>query len=187
MVRMLTDASVVDVREDLTVVELLDRSAKRAETELSVESAARSEIEEILGRVYHRVGRAEDARLLLEDSLARKRAEVEGAELAGSILRLAEVNISLGRHQQVKSLLHEALQLQRSDSSQGSESMQIAETLSLLSYVHGMLGELEPMLALRRESLVLREKLEGFPGESTAQGLNDLCFAYKDLGEYDVV
>ncbi|MBZ0112546.1 MAG: serine/threonine-protein kinase [Thermoanaerobaculia bacterium] len=186
LVKMLTDASVAEVREDLTVAELLDRSALRAGTELSEESAARSEIEEILGRVYNRVGRAEDARLLLEDALARKRAEVGGAELADTILRLAEVHISLGNHQQVKRLLHEAIELQRGDPSQSGETAQIASTLSLLSYVHGMLGELEPMLALRRESLAIRQKLEAAPGTSTAQGLNDLCFAYKDIGDYEV-
>jgi tetratricopeptide (TPR) repeat protein len=186
LVGMLTAASVAEVRQDLTVVELLDRGARRVERELSDDSAARSDIEEILGRVYHSVGRAEDARVLFEDAVARKRTEVVGAELADSILLLAGAHISLGHHEQVKSLLHEAIQLQKSDPFQSHETMQIAQTLSLLSYVHGMLGELEPMLSLRRESLAMREKLEGSPGASTAQGLNDLCFAYKDIGDYDL-
>lgn len=186
LVSMLTDASLEDIRDDLTVVELLDQGRRRVQDELPPESEARAELEEILGRVYLSLGRPNDALTLLRDAVERRRqdAGTSSDELVDSVLDLGRVYIELGRHDDSRRWLEEGLELQCDADGGVLVTPGRAEILTLLSYVHGMLGELEPMLAMRRESLAIRESVYGPDHLETAQGLNDLCFAYKDIGEY---
>ena len=186
LVSMLTGASLTNPREDLTLVELLDKGSRRAERELPDDSATRAELEEILGRVYVSLGRSEKALAPLSSAVERrKNAGSSASELADSIVYLARAHGDLGHHQRTKELLYGALKLQRADRETLSPTMDMAESLTLLSYVHGMLGELDPMLALRHESLAIRETLYGTDHLEVALALNDLCFAYKDIGEYE--
>ncbi len=184
LVSLLTDTSFRLQGEKVSVLQLLRRGVERADQELPAESTARTEIDEILGRVYYQLGSFPQALELLDQSVAARRAYQEDpAKLATSILLLAWAHGALGHHQQAKALLHEARQHYETRTDPAGRQA-LAEVLTRLSYIHGMQGELEPMLELRQKSLTLRRQLYGDDHLEVAQALNDLCFAYRDLGQY---
>ena len=98
--------------EKITAVELLDRGAKRLETELQSQPATRAALLFTIGDVYDRVGRYDAAERLLAESidLQRQLSRRPTLELADALSTLGRVP---GTKRDVSQLYHEALAIRR--------------------------------------------------------------------------
>jgi serine/threonine-protein kinase len=138
--------------EKLSAVELLDRGAKRLETELQNQPVTRAALLFTLGDVYYRLGRYETAEPLLAESI-----ELQRQVSSRPTLELAEAINALGRvpgtRHDANKLYEEALQIRRQLLK--PDDPLIAQSLTNLANVRYHAGDIAGAEAGYREAIVI--------------------------------
>jgi eukaryotic-like serine/threonine-protein kinase len=145
--------------DTLRVRALLVRGAERVRTELVDQPLVQARMLDVVGRVYDNLGLYAEARPLLEQALAIRRASLGPAhrEVAESMSALAALLTRLGEYEAAQHLLEEALRL---DSLLlGREHPAVAADLSQLAVVLRERGDYEG--AERRHLQALRTLRRG--------------------------
>ncbi len=171
-------------RRDITARELLDRGVERI-AQLADQPEVQAALSQVLGVVYRQLGMYPEARTLLEQALAQRRAlhGSEHVDVARSLSELAWLLDDMGTYDEAERLYREALAMQRK--LLGNEHEDVAESLNnlaLLLYHKGALDEAEAFL---REALDLGRSLLGDEHPHLATGMNNLAMLLHDQGSYD--
>lgn len=96
--------------EDLRVTAMLDRGAKDAET-LQSEPAVQAEVHQMLGNVYQRIGKFDQADELMQSALAERKAlsGADSREVTESLVALSLLRLDQARADEAERLAREAL------------------------------------------------------------------------------
>jgi serine/threonine-protein kinase len=139
--------------EEATAGQILERGARRIETELEQDPASQSHMMEAIGRVYLSMGEADKALPLLDRSLALRR-DLYGADdvlTASSMQSLAKARHEKGEYAAAEKLLREALSIQQRQL--GYEHESVAATLYDLGWLLTARFELDAAEKVYRQSL----------------------------------
>ncbi len=167
----------------VTARELLDRGARRIESELRDEPAAQADMMIAIGKVYRSLGLYETARPLLEKALEVRR-QTAGEETLGVAESLAELALLLwfqDDYEPAEPLYRKALALRRR--LRGDEHPEVAtslDSLAQLLHAQGRYDEAEPLF---REALAMRRRLLGAEHLDLTTSLNNLARLLQDRGE----
>jgi len=170
---------------DVTVVEVLDDAAKRAEQELADQPEELALIRSTIGSTYLRLGRATQAVPLLRQALAAREARLGPShpEVADTIHELGSALSEAGNDAEAEPLFRRALDIYRQTS--GPESAATAKVLDSIASVHTSGGRLTEAVALHREVLAMRRKVLGNDHPDLAHSLNNLAVALGTLGRWE--
>lgn len=170
---------------ELTARELLAQGVERVGT-LEREPAVQAELLDALGNVYSSLGLFDEARALLEQALAKRRAlhGAEHEEVATSTVSLAGLLLDMGAYDEAEPLYREALAMRRR--LLGPDHLDYAATLNDLGVLlnsRGEYGEAEPLL---RASLAIQRRHHGAKAHRTvAVTLANLAGGLRDKKAYD--
>ncbi|MDX1566311.1 MAG: serine/threonine-protein kinase [Longimicrobiales bacterium] len=192
--------------DTLSVREILDRGVARVRTDLAAQPRVRAQMLDVVGRVYSNLGLYEDARQLLEESVALRRGRagtgpdggsIRGADppqdpasrraLATSLADLGVLLMETGDYERARSLLEEALEIRRSlppddDHPEGSDPA-IATTLNQLGRVHRLLGHYGEAEALHFEAMAMLQSASGDSAPELATFMTDLVRTLEWAGD----
>lgn len=163
--------------EGVDALELVDAGAERVDRELEEQPAIRASFQEALGRVYHALGRYDEAEPLLLASLDTRRELFgpESPETASSQHYLARVAYATSDYDRADSLGREALALRTRAFGAGSaEVMESLRDLAAVAYNAGMYEEAED---LGRRAVAIGRDLHPEGDPSIASALNTLANA----------
>jgi serine/threonine-protein kinase len=151
------------VGRDITARELLARGAQRLseQGELAEQPEVRAALLDVLGDVYRSLQQNEEARTLLEQSLALRRQHLEPnhPDIAASLVSLGVLSFYEEKHDEARALFNEALAIRRSQPVVDSSS--IAELLHNLSALHNFNANSDSAESLLREAIDIRRRLAG--------------------------
>jgi tetratricopeptide (TPR) repeat protein/predicted Ser/Thr protein kinase len=168
-----------------TPLQLVDRGAARAEEDLVGEPVILASMQEVLGRVYHNLGRDERAEDLLRKSLAARGRLLasDAVEMGDTKHYLAQVMWSTGDLAAADTLVQQALEIRRR--AYGEKSDQYWEGLSDLATIRQATGDLDEAERILRELIAdaRRTHPEGYPW--LGPWLNNLANVYMDQGRRD--
>jgi serine/threonine protein kinase len=169
--------------EGPTVLDLLDAGAGRVDAELADQPDARAEILTAIGRVYQRVGRADQAQPILERAVALGRSlPGEGTVILAQALNdLGVMAREGGDMPRSRALLEESLALRRR--LLGPRHQDVAITLVELARTLDALGLTDQSEAPIREALSIRQEVFGEEHRETATSKNQLALLLLDRGE----
>ena len=161
--------------EDMSVPALLDRAAERIERDLEAQPRVRARVLATIGVALGRNDHFDQARTLLEQSIAIRRRELgdDAPETAASLTQLGALLRLMGELEPAEQNLRHALAIQQAHF--GENSVEAIDTLGDLASVlrdRGALAEAEP---LARQALAVSRV--GFaPGSlEVAERVNDLA------------
>jgi serine/threonine-protein kinase len=154
---------------------ILDRGARRLETELAGQPEIQAELKATIGVIYQRRGEFESAKPLLEEALELRRELYgrEHAEVAASLNSLADLRMELGQYAAAEHLFREALEVRRRLF--GTESVEVAESLNDLGKALQHQGDLDAAEIRYREALEMRRSFLGRKHVEVAETLNNLA------------
>ncbi len=181
LTELLTGADPYRDRPDPTVRDLLDAGAARVQQELAGEPEVLAELLTVIGRVYQRLERPEQARPLLEQALALGRGAGEHPRVAQSLTDLGVLKRRTGEPAGSVAMLEEALAMRRR--LLGPKHEDIAVTLSELGRSYDDLGDRERAERLAREALAMRRELFGEEHRETATSMGDLGLLLRARGD----
>jgi len=168
----------------ITAREILDRGAKRIETELADQPEIQSALMDTMGSVYKSLGLYGQALPLLERSLQR-RIETHGADdllVSDAQTRVGEVLRLQAQYAQAEPVLRRALELRRSQL--GEENAAVAESMYQLGVVLNGMNRFPEAEQLFRKALEIRRTALGRHPD-VAETLNALAFNLFDQGDRD--
>ncbi len=169
----------------ITAREILDRGARRIETELAGQPAIQATLMDTMGTVYTSLGLYDPAARLVREA-ADQRRRLLGAdhpEVASSLGHLGEVLMLKGEYPEAEQNLRESLESQRR--LHGADSAEVAQALMLLADVLARQGRYEDAEPLIREALGIRRTLHGERHPDVAASIEALGLSYFDRGLYD--
>jgi len=148
-------------RDTTLLGEILDKTAERVAKDLKDQPLVQAELWSTVGRTYHGVGRHADAGRVFQNALEARRRVLgnEHADVATSLLQLADEVSERGDHAQSEAMVREAFKLRKK--LLGPENVDIADSmcqLGIILQVEGKLDESEPLLL---EALAMRQRLLG--------------------------
>lgn len=163
--------------DGVDALELVDAGAERVGRELEGQPVIRASFQEALGRVYHALGRYEEAEPLLLASLDTRRELFgpEAPETASSQHYLARVVYATSDYDRADSLGREALALRMR--AFGGESGEVMESLRDLAAVAYQAGTYEEAEDLGRRAVAIGRGLYPEGDASIASALNTLANA----------
>jgi serine/threonine protein kinase/tetratricopeptide (TPR) repeat protein len=168
--------------DTITARDLLDRGAKRIDTELAGDPATQADLFAAVGQVYFNLALFEDAEKVQQRALGLREAAHGSAsrEVADSLHDLASVQLVRGRYDVAEAGFRKALalrqQLQADPSATAATLQGLGEALSEVDR-H---ADAEPIL---REALALRRKVSAPPQDMIAT-LNALALTLHRKGGY---
>ena len=171
--------------DTITAREILEKGAARIEEELADQPEVQATMMDVIGRVYHKLGRYDDARRLLERALEVRRATLGAAhpDVATSMDHLAVVLVEQGAYPEAEPLYREALAMRRK--LLPSPNQDLATSLDNLGmYLHER-GDLAGARPLYEEALAQRRALFGSADRSVATSLNNLAYLLHEQGDMD--
>jgi len=160
---------------EVTVRELLDDAARRAEIELASQPEVQAAVRYTLAGSYFSLGRPDAAEPLIRAALQTRR-EVLGAthpDVAETLVGLALVLDQRGQYEVAEPMLREALTIRRR--ALGARSAPVAEALNKLGIVLRHKGDYVPAEEAFRQALAIRRSLSG------DENLVDLAFTLYQL------
>jgi len=168
----------------ITAREILDKGARRIDSELSGQPVIQATLMDTMGTVYTSLGLYGPAEHLVRQAYARRQSLFgnEHPETAASLNHLGEVLSLKSDVNEAETKLRSALEIRRKLF--GESSAPVAETLSLLAYVLGQKGEYAQGEPLIREALRIRRQVHGEVATEVATSIEDLGRNYYDRGEY---
>ena len=180
------DPNSWDTRDgaSITARELLDRGARRIDSALANDPAARAELQSVLGRVYTNLGVYDSATPILRRALAQRAAAAgpddpavaETQDLLGTTLT------QLNQFDEAEPLLREALARRRR--LLGSEHPATAETIEHLATLFEERNQYDSAEVLYREALALRQSRDGEESVPTASAVGNLGLLLYRKGVY---
>ena len=178
---------------ELEVAEsLLTEARDRAVVQGGVDHTLTLAIQGKLGRLYERLGRVDQARMLLTTVLERTRAQHsdDHEALAQALNDLAAVALTQGNYAEVEPLLREAIILNRerdrrtsADPANPSPSPRTATLINNLGLVVYFQGRQAAAETLYREALTIRRNLLGADHPDLAQTLTNLGLLLNERGD----
>jgi tetratricopeptide (TPR) repeat protein len=169
---------------EVTVREVLDAAALRADTSLTDEPDVRAAVRSTIGNTYAALGHYDAAETHLRAALATRTASfgTGSEEVATSENDLAALLWRKGAYAPAESLMRGALATSRARL--GSEDQEVATSLNNLALLlkdEGRYADAEP---LAREALALRRKLLGDENAEVAVGINNLATLLQAQGKH---
>jgi serine/threonine-protein kinase len=171
--------------DTVSVQTVLERGARRIDTELAAQPAVQARLLDVIGEVYLNLGRFDAAQPLLERSLDMRR-RIFGerhAEVAHSMDHLALLHEKTGEYEEAERLNRQALSLRRA--LHGDEHPDVAESLNRLAGLLMHQGRYEAAEPLYRESLSLRRRRLGDDHEEVAITTSDLALLLNRRGQFE--
>ncbi len=142
-----------------TAREMLDRGAKRLETELEDQPTVRAELLRTAGRIYRQLGLLDRAEAMVREAVALREAGAgaDPAKLAGSLNELGLVLRAKGEYPAARSLFERALELRRR---LGPHDPAVAQTLNDLGILRWRTGDYDGAEALLSEALAIDRAIQ---------------------------
>ncbi|HKQ60635.1 MAG TPA: tetratricopeptide repeat protein [Candidatus Polarisedimenticolaceae bacterium] len=178
-------ADINDPRnKDIRARELLDKGAKKIESELQEQPLIQARLMGTIGRVYQRMGLFEEAERLLVAALDIRRKEVEGdrSELVRSLNDLGWLRQFQVRNDKAKPLHEEALAI--AERFPGPSELDLAWSLYYLGCMHSRDGEYDAARPLLERAMPIFRKNPSADNEGLSWCLNDLSVTYVYSDEY---
>ena len=168
---------------DISALSLLQRGARRVETELAGQPDVQADMMLLLGRITRELGEYDTAQPLLERALSIRSGASgrEHTKVADATSELARLWLDKGRPEEAERLQREALALRRS--SRGPAPPAVGENLRDLASVLTTRGNFEEAEALLREALALHQSYYGAEHEEIASDLTGLQSTLRARGQ----
>ena len=169
---------------EVTVREVLDAAAARADTNLRREPEVAAAVRGTIGKAYMALGRYDAAESHLEEALAARLAVLQSGspEVEESQNDLAALLWKKGDYAGAEPLLRAALATARARV--GAEHLEVATSLNNLALLlkdESRYAEAESLFA---EALAMRRKLLGNENADVARSLNNLAMLQQAQGKY---
>ena len=168
----------------VTARELLDRGARQIETSFTAQPDTRAALMGTMGRVYNRLGLAEQAKPLLEQAYASL-VDLHGPahpEVAAMLNEIGNALSSQGKLEDAEAHLKDALKMRRE--LLGDEASEVAETLKDLGRVAVERGQPQVAEKYFRDSLALYLRRGSGAAPQAAQVMNELASLLGYVGQY---
>jgi serine/threonine-protein kinase len=159
----------------VTARELLDRGAEQVRRDLAGQPLSRARLMDAIGQTYRQLGLYQQARPLLEEALALRRARLgnDHADVGASLQHLA--SLANAEHRpEAETLFRQALAVL--EKAHGPDSPEVAAALNDLGVCYGYRGEMDKAEPLFQRALRIREKALGPKDPKVAATLNNLAF-----------
>jgi eukaryotic-like serine/threonine-protein kinase len=168
--------------DTITARELLRRGAARAR-ELDAQPLPQARLLDVLGRIHTSLGTYEQARPLLEQALALRRAHLGAnhADVAATLFNLGFLHYRLADAVSARDRYRQALAIQRDVP--GKDHLDVAITLIELGRVSS--DDLTTADALLREALDIRRRALGPRHPLVAQGMDVVASNLRRRGRYE--
>lgn len=162
----------------IKVVELLEKAARKLETDLATEPAQRARLQGALGRTYFGLGLYRDA-IPLHEKVREYFLTTSGPEHTNTLnaaIRLAECYQRAGRNSEALRVAEEARAL--FNKVLGPEHPDTLVAADVLANSYDVGGRREDALNLRQQLLTLRQKVSGPEHPDTLTAMNNLAHSY---------
>ena len=170
---------------DITLRQVLDEGAKRAQRDLAGQPAVQGELLTVLGGIYAELGVTERAAALTEQALdIHQRLHGADSGLVGTNLRQkASLAVARGEADTADRLVREALARHRR--AYGNVHEEVAEDLDVLLIAARQRGRLADGLSAAEESLRIRTAIHGNEHQLVAASMNNLAVLRREQGRYE--
>jgi serine/threonine protein kinase/Flp pilus assembly protein TadD len=170
---------------DVTARSLLDRGARRVETELAGQPDVQADMMLLLGRICRELGEYDQAQPLLERALAIRSAAPnhDAQSIADAKSELARLWQDKGLPEDAERLHREVVALRRNV--RGQEHPSLGESLRDLASVLGTRGKFEEAETLQRQALALHEAKYGTEHDEIASDLTGLQSILRSRGQIE--
>jgi len=171
--------------DDVTARALLDQGAERIERELADQPAVQARMMQVMGGVYQRLGRFEEAAALLERALALRRDRLgpDHLDIAASLNSLAVLRQETGAYAAADSLFRAALAIQ--EARLGPDDAVVAATLHNWGTLLHVQGQYDRADAIFQRALAIRTEQFGDTDPRTASTLNEIATLRFDQDDMD--
>jgi len=174
-----------DGGKTVTLSTVLNRGADRVER-LDDQPSVQAELQNVIGRIYDKLGSFEKAEPMLEASLAQRRQLHSGPDstIATSLFNLALHHHLTGDYERADSLLRDVLAMRRKIYT--PPHRKLAEVLGRLGSISWYnLGDYAAADSLLHQALRMRKSVSDSANVSLAAGYNDLANLYHRQGKFD--
>ena len=170
---------------DVTVAEVLDGAAKRAEQELVGQPEQLEAMRATIGATQVRLGRAAQAVPLLRAAAGHREARLGPAhpDLAEVLEELGSAYAGMGEGKTAEPILRRALEIRRQTA--GPESAETASVLDSLGSLQTQEGRLAEAVETQRTALAIRRKVLGNEHADVVHSLNNLAVPLGTLGRWN--
>lgn len=168
----------------ITAREILDRGARKVDSELAGQPLVQARLMATMGTVYVGLGLYRDAEPLLAGALATQEKALgpDHLELASSLDSLAELRWRQDRFAEAESLHRRALAIR--EKALSPVHPDLAKSLNGLGIVYRRQRRFSEAEPLYQRALAIREKALGPDHPDVAESLNDLAILYGQEGKY---
>ncbi len=181
--RVLTSVDPVNEGRDVDFLRVVEEAVPAVDREFADRPLERALLQDQLGRTFHRLGRYDEARRLLEAALAARRAhaEADAAEIAESLDHLADLLLDVEAFDDARPLLLESLDRRRTL----DDPVALAATHNLVGLWHYWTNDLDEAERHLRRALALQREHLGETSEAASLSLNNLALVNQERGDDD--
>jgi serine/threonine protein kinase len=164
------------------VADVLDRAAKKLETDLAGQPGRRAYLQAVLGHTYHALGLNHKAIELQEEALEFYREELDNdhSAVVGAMNNLAVLYREAGRPDEALGMREQVLALRRK--ALGTEHPRTLTAMNNLANSYHDAGRFEEALELGEQVVALRRKLHGAEHPDTLMAMINLASSYRAVG-----
>jgi tetratricopeptide (TPR) repeat protein len=164
--------------------EILDRTAKRVDNELTNQPDVEAELSRLIGQVYYELGNYEQAEQMQRSALAINQ-KLFGPESRETAAALNDLGLTCWREgKQAEAETNDLRALTISRRLDGDESPAVATSLNNLADVYRHYGRPSEAEPLARQALAIRQKLFGKDSVEAANSLRVLSILMGDEGKW---
>jgi serine/threonine-protein kinase len=170
--------------DTLRAGQLLDRGAARVRQELADQPLVRAQLLDVVGRVYHNLGRYEDARAALEEALSIRQGHLgeRHQEVAETLTHLGVVLVATDDFDGAGDRLKRALAIDRQV--WGAEHPRVAEDLHHLATAYRESGRFPEAIQHHLEALRIMRETAGDSDPRLPTFLRELVATLERQGNY---
>lgn len=170
--------------KELSVRDALDRAAAKTHDAFADQPLTEAAVHTMLGKVYTRTGRFEEAaaELVTAMDLLRAHADPNEPALGDALFELAALRWNTGQHAEAEKLLRESVAI--AEANHGEMSETVAERVHALAAVLTSLDKDAEAESLLRRAIAIREKLLGKDHPSLSACYNGLAVLKRKAGDY---
>jgi serine/threonine-protein kinase len=171
--------------QNITARELLDRGATKIEAELKDQPDVKATMQEVIGRVYTKLGLYNEAEPMIENSL-KIRSELFGAksiESSKSLTALGILSNLQGNYEKAEELLTEAINIQK-DLLPENE-LEKGKALNELATNYSITGKFDKSDSLYKKVIELYYKNNIKENETLFTVMNNLALSMHESGNFD--
>ena len=170
---------------EVTIADVLDVAAERAELELVGQPEQLEAMRATIGATQVRRGRSKEALPLLQKALAQREGRLGPghADVAAVLQELGDAYAGVGDAGTAEPMLRRAVAIRRQTS--GPESAATASALNSLGSLLTQEGKLAEAVETQRQALAIRRKVLGGEHPDVVSSLNNLAVPLGTLGRWD--